>query len=86
MSEVHGIRIKWLECRRNNLAEPVRRFPALYDKTQKEFKDKNVTSLIWATVATNLKLKSGKQKFPLYTLGLSKPGNKFKGVDSFNGR
>ena len=41
-----------------NLAEQVRRFPALYDKTKKEFKDKNVTSFVWSNVANHVKLQS----------------------------
>ena len=42
------------------LAEMVRKFPALYNKTVKEFKDKNVTNLIWSKFSKELMMQSGK--------------------------
>ena len=51
------------------LSETVRKYPALYNKSIKEFKDRNVTSLIWSKVAKDLKMKSGKDlaSFFIYT-------------------
>ena len=48
------------------LSETVRKYPALYNKSIKEFKDRNVTSLIWSKVAKDLKMKSGKRISLLY--------------------
>ena len=45
-----------------DLAEHVRKHPPLYDKSQKEFKNKQMNSLIWRTIATSLDLKSGKKR------------------------
>ena len=43
------------------LAELVRKFPALYNKSVKEFKDNNITSLIWKKIAKEMNLKTGKK-------------------------
>ena len=43
-----------------DLAENVRKHPPLYDKSQKEFKNKPMNKFIWKTIATSLGLKSGK--------------------------
>ena len=43
------------------LAEHVQKHPALYDKSLKEFKDKPMKHLIWKTIATAMKLKTGKK-------------------------
>ena len=43
-----------------NLADAVRKYPSLYEKTSKVFKDANVKNLAWGKVAIELKLKSGK--------------------------
>ena len=45
-----------------DLAEHVRKRPSLYDKSQKEFKIKQMNSLMWITIATSLDLKSGKER------------------------
>ena len=39
-------------------AEMVRKFPALYNKTVKEFKDKNVTNLIWSKISKELMMQN----------------------------
>ena len=36
------------------LTETVRRFPALYDKTKKDYKDRNITKNAWNEVANLL--------------------------------
>ena len=43
-----------------NLAKAVRKYPSLYEKTSKVFKDANVKNLAWGKVAIELKLESGK--------------------------
>ena len=43
------------------LAHAVQKYKALYNKTEKEFKDKNVTGLAWAKVAKETGLKSGEK-------------------------
>lgn len=45
------------------LAESVRNFSALYDKTAKEYKDRNIQSLIWGKIAKNLGLETGNAKY-----------------------
>ena len=50
------------------LAESVRKFPVLYNKSLKEFKDRNVNSLIWLKIANELKLKSDKKVLFIYIL------------------
>lgn len=48
------------------LAETVRKYPALYNKDVKGFKDKNVSTLIWSQIANELRMSSGaeaKHKF-----------------------
>jgi hypothetical protein len=48
----------------DKLAEAVRVFPILYDKSLKDFKDRNKKSLAWADVAKSVGFASGKlQKF-----------------------
>ena len=42
-----------------NLADAVRKYPSLYDKTSKLFKDTHVKNLAWGNVANELNLKSG---------------------------
>ena len=41
------------------LAEAVRKYPALYDKQDKYFKDKNKKRLAWADVAKEANLQNG---------------------------
>ena len=41
------------------LAECVRQNKAIYDKSCKEFKDKDATSLIWKNIALKLDMESG---------------------------
>ena len=42
------------------LAEEVRKFPILYDKSSSDFKDKQKKDLAWKTVAQSIGLKTGK--------------------------
>ena len=51
------------------LSEVVRQFPCLYDKSKKEYKDKNVVENAWKNVAQNLDfIPDGKARFfSLYT-------------------
>ena len=45
------------------LAEAVRKYPALYDKQDKYFKDKNKKRLAWADVAKEANLENGETFF-----------------------
>ena len=42
------------------LAEAVRKYPVLYDKQDKYFKDRNKKKLAWEDVAKEMDLESGK--------------------------
>ena len=48
-----------------NLSEPVRRFPCVYDKTNKLFKDKNANWNACAKVAVTLSLETGMLSFQI---------------------
>ena len=48
------------------LAEAVRRFPALYDKSCPDYKDKNKRKLAWEDVSRDVGLESGKLSFMLF--------------------
>ena len=41
------------------IAEAVRKYPVLYDKSCKDFKDKNKKRIAWSEVAKETGLKSG---------------------------
>ena len=45
-----------------NLAELVRNFPVLYDKSSPDFKNKQMKNAAWKDVARSLGLKTGKLK------------------------
>ena len=44
-----------------SLAEAVRKYPVLYDKSLRDFKDRNKKNLAWNDVALALNLKDGRQ-------------------------
>ena len=45
------------------LTEEVKKFPYLYDKRGKDYKDRNVTTIYWTEVATSLYILDDKDEF-----------------------
>lgn len=41
------------------LSETVRRFPCLFDKTKREYRDKNITKNAWDKIAEEVGVESG---------------------------
>ena len=55
-------------CFDEKLSELVRRFPCLYDKTKKDYKDKNVVANAWETVANELEIENGELRLDVFVL------------------
>ena len=53
------------------LSELVRRFPCFYDKTKKDYKDKNVVANAWKTVANELEIENGEFRIDVFALNFS---------------